>query len=250
MRRLIWALVLGILAILLAGGCRRSNEVWNAMVEFDQAFIPVLALTNQQQKAAAEALAPRMLTRWEVFQQSVRHSWGDIEPWQRIAPEVTQRLAQAGLLIRENRLAEAHENLEQVRDLLLEQRRARGIDYFPDYLTAYHAPMENMILFAEDLTPATLTQANIDELQQKAREAQGLWRQVEQFPFERQRYQLSAAKASVLQQDIMKENKALENLLAALSNGDRANILKAVPALKPPLAEAYMLFGDFPPTPR
>ena len=48
-----------------------------------------------------------------------------------------------------------------------------------------------------------------------------------------------------LEESIVAERNALSRLSRALRDGDRAAILQAARAIKPPFARAYMRIGDF-----
>ena len=59
--------------------------------------------------------------------------------------EVDQAYAKAAAEIEENKLAQAHDTLEQVRDLLSDLRRRNNVIVFSDHMNAYHSEMEVMI---------------------------------------------------------------------------------------------------------
>lgn len=59
--------------------------------------------------------------------------------------QVGQVYERAAAQVTAGRLAEAHETLEAVRDLLAELRRRNGVIVYSDHMNAYHAEMEHLI---------------------------------------------------------------------------------------------------------
>jgi hypothetical protein len=59
--------------------------------------------------------------------------------------QVDQVLAEAEAQVRDRRLAQAHETLEAVRDLLGELRRRSGVVVYSDHMNAYHEVMEQVL---------------------------------------------------------------------------------------------------------
>jgi hypothetical protein len=226
-------------------GCQKHEATWDAMIAFDQAYIPALALTSQQQGAEARAIMPEVLVRWQTLQQRVPAAWARQDAWRQTVTDVTTRLTKADALIRDGHLTEAHEALEVVRTVLMTQRIQHGIDYFIDRLTAYHEPMEAIVLTAKGKTPATLTDADIAALRRHLQEAQALWQPVESARIDPKLYRFSDKAFTALGTGIRQESAALQALQTALAAEDRQRIIKAAIAIKPPFAELFMLFGDF-----
>jgi len=245
MLRVIWLLMAGLVLVLATVGCQRQAETWDAMVAFDQAYIPALALTSQQQGEQARAVMPRVMTRWQDLQQQIPAPWTRGEAWAHATTEVTTRLQRADTLIADGHLNEAHDALEGVRDVLMAQRRAHDIDYFVDRLTAFHEPMEAIVLAAKGKSPAMLTDADLATIRQQLPDAQARWHAVEMARIDPERYRLSAEQANQLKTGITQEATALQALQAALDRGDRQRIIQTAVAIKPVFSQLFMLFGDF-----
>lgn len=245
MHRVIWLLMAGLALVLVTAGCQRQTEAWDAMVAFDQAYIPALALTSQQQGEQAHVVMPRVMARWQDLQQQIPAPWKRGEAWQHATSEITTRLQRADTLIADGHLTEAHDALEGVRDVMMAQRRAQGIDYFVDRLTAFHEPMEAIVLAAKGKSPTTLTDADLATIRQQLPDALTRWHAVEMARVEPERYRLSAEQANQLKNGITQEAAALQALQTALERGDRQRIIQTAVAIKPVFSQLFMLFGDF-----
>jgi hypothetical protein len=240
-----WLLVAGAILALVTAGCEQRESIWEAMVAFDQAYIPALSLTSEQKGKAAGAVMPQVEARWEALQERLPTDWRQQAAWERVAADVSGRLQRAEGRIAEGQLTEAHDELEAVRELLRRQRRAHGMEYFVDRLTAYHEPMEATVLAVKGKTAATLTDADVSAIRQHLQQAQTRWQKVEEAEVDPQRYRLSAAKGEALRAGIGQESAALRALQATLASGERQKIIQTAAALKPPFAELFKLFGDF-----
>lgn len=241
-RMLLVAMLLSVLGMV---GCQQHRSSWDAMVAFDQAYIPVLAFTSQQQGTAARTIMPEVLARWQTLQQHVPAAWRRQDAWQQTVTEVTTRLNKADTFIRDGHLTEAHEALEGVRTVLMTQRTQQGIDYFVDRLTAYHEPMEVIVLTVKGKTSATLTDADIATLRQHLQKAQVIWHPVASARIDPKHYRLTEDALTALYARVQHETTALKALREALDAGDRQQIIGAAIAIKPPFAQLFMLFGDF-----
>ena len=245
MPRTLWLVLIGLLLSLVTVGCRQQQSAWDAMVTFDQAYIPALAFTSQLQGDGARAVMPRVKARWQTLQERVPAEWTRQEGWRQVTASITGRLQRADALIAEGHLTEAHEELEGVRELLMTQRSTHDIDYFVDRLTAYHEPMEAIVLVAKGKSPVTLTDENVAVIRRHLQEAHTRWTLIEPARVDAQRYQLTDDKAAALHAGIIKESAALKALQTALESGDRQRIIQTAAAIKPPFAQLFMLFGDF-----
>lgn len=245
MYRTLWLLLISLVLVLAMVGCQQRQSAWDAMVAFDQAYIPALAFTSQQQGDSARAAMPDVMARWQSLQGNIPADWKRQEAWRQVTTDITGRLQRADALIAEGQLTEAHEALEGVRSLLMLQRNKHGIDYFVDRLTAYHEPMEAIVLAVKGKTPMTLTDADITMIRQRLLEAQALWHNVEQARVDPKRYRLSNETSVALGTGIRQEAAALQTLQAALAGDDRQRIIQAATAIKPPFSQVFMLFGDF-----
>jgi hypothetical protein len=213
--------------------------------EFDRVYIPALALTNQQRQQPSIAALARLREQAPEITRKVMAVFGlqpsDSARW----PTVKTAIEAADKLAREGRLADAHETLEPIRDLLAEDRKRLGLEYPVDKLNEFHAVMEMIVKPAVKATPEGVDQKFLGRLRESAVEASALWARVEQTSFRVPYLQLTAQEQQVLEKSIAAERAALSRLNRALRDGDRAAILQAARAIKPPFAKTYMTIGDF-----
>jgi hypothetical protein len=231
-------------ALLVAGavvsGCR-DRELVKDMVRFDRHYVPALAATASSDDAGKAVMAVKMLKLdWFAFKSKYSgRGWG--AEFSRIEDMIMD----ADGLINGNDFKGAHRALEGVRAVLIELRRGEGIDYFPDYLTDFHGPMESIVKAVDGKTPGTLGQREIEGIRRSLRLAAGLWDRAEAAGFNRNEFGLSKAQEARLREYMRLERAALLSLESALAAGDVPGIIDAARGLRPPFADAYRLFGDF-----
>jgi len=74
--------------------------------------------------------------------------------------------------------SEAHEALEPVRLRRMPAREQSGIGHYPDLLTAFHEPMEAIVLAAKDQTPARFGARQRGEIDTNLADAPARWHRV------------------------------------------------------------------------
>jgi len=148
--------------------------------------------------------------------------------------KVDQVLAQADAQIKARNLAQGHETLEQVRDLLGELRRRNGVVVFSDHMNAYHQEMEHVF----DGGAATLAKpggmlslagqaAVLDYLAKRLKsEAPAALARDGEFTS-----QVGAVQASV------------NALRAAIERQDEAAVREAITKIKSPYSRLFIKFG-------
>jgi len=244
MRKL--ALILPFCAALLMGMSR--DELRQDMVRLDKVYIAALALSNQG-KAAETRKAVADLTRaWRGFSDRHRVANPQDAQWQKDFDAVGRHIDEASAIAGSERKAtEAHEPLEEVRLVMMKLRARNGIDYFVDHLTAFHEPMEAIVLTAKDKTAQTLTEGDVARIRGLLPQAEALWQRVAAADFDAATYQLDAEAFAKARRLMQQEEQALAGLSAALASGDRAAIAKAAVGIKPNFAALFATFGDFRP---
>jgi hypothetical protein len=244
MRRL--AFVLPILAVLLAG--MSQDELRSDMVRLDKVYIAALALSSQG-KVAETRQAMNDLTRsWQGFDARYRAANPADAQWTKDFDAVSRLIGEAaGIAASDRKVTDVHESLEYVRIVLARLRARNGMDYFVDRLTAFHEPMEGIVLAAKDKTGAQLTDADLAKIRALLPQAQALWQGASTAPFDAGTYQLDTAAYAKARQLMQREQESLDQLAAALAAGDRARIAKAAVAIKPSFAALFMTFADFRP---
>jgi len=136
--------------------------------------------------------------------------------------------------IERNALVEAHETLEEVRDVMADMRRRNQIIVFSDHMNAYHAEMEQ---FLNDSEKTLAAPAGLLELTVKAGALDYLAGRLK-----------SEAPASLQQnEDFAAMHKAVEksvaDLKAALFAQDAAKVKEAIGKLKGPYSKMFVKFG-------
>lgn len=213
------------------------------MVRFDALYIPLLSLTSAAQADAAaapraRAAAARLQQAWPALQQALAAqppAPAQRTAWQQMLQQAGRHMADADKAIARNDWARAHEALEPVRIGLMKVRQAAGFDYFVDRLTAFHEPMEELVLAAG--------KGSLAGMEPVFAHAAALWRAVESHPVDAATYRLSTQRQSQLRAGLAAEAQALSRLSDALRGGDTAAALAAAKAIKPPFARAFTAFG-------
>lgn len=230
--RWLWPL----LALLVAMTARAG--LLDDMVVLERVYVPVLALTNQPGKQAESTAALQRFERaWTAFRgaDAVRADRSLASVLDGAEPHI----AKARREIVAGNLKEAHEALEHLRHALWHWRTGKGIDYFPDRLTAYHDQME---LLADAATHAAERGKFTTALQQ----ARARWADVTKSKFDASLHGFDAAKQGRMSMLMAREGEALARLEQLGAGGDAAALAAEAKTLKGTFAQIYFLFGDFP----
>lgn len=212
----------------------------------DRAYIPALMLSNGKDPAKAKAAQEAYEQAWTAFAAKQRNAKPGDAGWAKMFTIVDKANAEARAAIAAGKMGDAHNAQEEVRHALWHERQALGLQYQPDMLTDFHATMELIIDAVQDKAPAAIGAAEIAKLRPKLAEARKLWQAVKAAQWHPADYGLDAARLESYRAALAAEDKALDELGAALDAGDGARIARAAPAIKPPFARAYAAFGVFP----
>lgn len=136
--------------------------------------------------------------------------------------------------IERNQLTEAHETLEEVRDIMADLRRRNQVIVFSDHMNAYHAEMEHVLDDGEKMLAAP---NGLLELTAKAGALDYLAGRLK-----------SEAPASLQKNDeFIAMHKALEksvaDLKAALFAQESVKVKEAIGKLKQPYSKLFIKFG-------
>jgi hypothetical protein len=236
--------VLAIVLAVVSAGCSQADLIKD-MAGLDRAYIPALSLTSAGNVPMSQK-AMRVLTdTWQAFKAKYAdYSFDD--HWTADFAYVDGQIRQAAAIVATGRnVIEAHETLEGVRERLLETRHRLGIDYYVDYLTVFHGPMENIFLPTKDKTPATLSEAELTKIRAALPAAKTAWSKVESARFDNNVFALSDQKLAEWREARRAEADALNAVEAALQSGDKGALIKAATALRGNFAKLFTLFGDF-----
>jgi hypothetical protein len=223
----------------------RADIVADSAV-FDQTYIPVLALTSQGDAAKSKVAMEKLDQAWAVFSKAHQGDHASDEAWGKGFAAIDMHIAEAGAIVAQGEhLEDAHEALEQVRIILMELRQKHGVDYFVDYLTAFHEPMEEIVLAAKGKNPATFTEADYAKIQHAIPHLDARWRAVRDARLDPQVFGFDGARAAKAAQLIGSETEQIALLKAALAGSDKTAMIQRAVAIKPPFAQLFMLFGEF-----
>ena len=134
------------------------------MVALDQAYIPVLALTTQNDTVGSRKSMDTLLTEWSAFKGTYYTAMPQDPGWKPDLDTVNMTIYSANERIIEGNLSAAHTELEQFRLTMLDLRTRNNIDYFIDKLTRFHEPMETIVLAAQNKAPAEVDVATIRQV--------------------------------------------------------------------------------------
>ena len=231
----------------VAGQMHSHQEMADhVFVEFDSVYIPALAMTNQLKPGAVKALS-RLSKAWDT--RFVEHFHGMFEGdanWPRDVSRVAQCIALGRAKLESGTSLQAHEELEPIRDVLMEARRRNKFKYPLDSLSQFHATMEAIVKPAMRLDTASLEQSQIEQFDKLAMQAEREWKQVEETPFDFSMLGKTDRQIKKFPAMLQAESAAIRQLKKSLSSDDKESILIAARGLKRPFANVYMFFGDFP----
>jgi hypothetical protein len=225
-----------------------DSEVAAKFAEFDMVYIPALALTKQEKPGPSRQAMQRLNSRWSTAYPEL----GSAMPgatWQNELKTIDAAIAKATEQVQQEQYAAAHETLEAIRDLMMNARRREGVSYPLDTLSDFHITMEEIVKPAMDLTPPDLNESVVANLRILCDEADGKWQEAEAAEFDLTLYGLKPEAAETARQHIANVRAAINKLSDALAGDDPKATIQAARGLKPPFAQAYMFFGDFPTPP-
>ncbi len=233
------AVVLALAAAGLAVPAGAADPATDAM---QAAYVPyreALFRTNGKAQAESERAIAEAMRAWRAFGERFAAApplpyAGDAR-FGATVDEVSAVYLEADRLIRAGRLADAHEALEKVRDLLAGLRQRNGVVVFSDAMNAYHAEMERVI----EEGPKLLRQPRGPLL---------LMAQVGTLEYLAARLQAQAPPALQADPAFAPALKAVTESVAALraavlDGGDADAVGRAIGALKAPYSRLFLKFG-------
>lgn len=233
-------------AVLLTGFA--STDIRHDMVKLDKVYIAALALTSQGKVEESRKVVSALQKEWQEFARRHENANTRDAKWKSDFGQVSTMVDDAVKIVASGRkVTEAHEALEHVRDVLMKLRQRNRIDYFIDGLTAFHEPMEAIVLAAKDKTGDTLTEVDIARIRNRLPLAEKAWAGVSSAKLDPADYELTPAQADDARKLLALEKATLTTLKEALASGDKSRIAQAAVAIKPNFAKLFMTFGDFRP---
>lgn len=227
-----------IVIALWAGAAQAADPVTDAI---DAAYAPYrAALFRTNSKSQAESVQAMAQARqaWQALID--RYAAQPPIPYDRdpgfdaSLQAVRKVYDQAAEEISQGQLAQAHETLEQARDLMAELRRRNGVIVYSDHMNAYHAEMERLLGQEPSLTgspQALLT----------------LIKRVGVLEYLAGRLRSEAPKQLLGQPEFMEALQALEGSVTVLHRAamkqDAAAVREALGRIKGPYSRMFLKFG-------
>jgi hypothetical protein len=217
-----------------------------AFASFDQAYIPALALTNQGKQRPSEVSIRRLREAWKTLSLQLNDVLEKDTDWPQDREDVRDAIGAAAREVSAERLASAHEILEEIRGRLSELRRRNRWKYDLDALNEFHDTMERIVNPAMRMKADEVNETAQRDLRKLLTKAKQQWDAVEKDLFDSVARGLDKARQDDLSALVQEQRLALAELELALESADAERILRAARAIKPPFAQLYMSFGDFP----
>jgi hypothetical protein len=214
-------------------------------VALDRAYIPPLFFTSMENREASQASFAELQQEWTAFQAADAQLFDDPE-WAGDLKKIDDHLKEAEAIIAEGEgLKEAHEALEHLREIFLVARQRNDFDYFVDYLTAFHEPMEQIVLTAKETPPDQWTAETTAKIQSIVPEAETRWQAVQNASFTASDYGFNEQRFQKMQQFLTAETQALQQLKNVLDQeGSISELRASAMGIKPNFAGLFKLFGN------
>ena len=232
------ALAFSLALSLVAVPARAADAVTDAMQAAYAPYRAALFRTNSKAQVESEQAIARAQAEWNALVE--RFASRPPAPYDR-DPAVAGALnavadvyRKAEAEIRDKRLADAHETLEEARDLMAELRRRNGVVVYSDHMNAYHAEMEHVLKDGPKLVDAPQGMMQ-------------LMARVGALDYLAQRLRSEAPPALAGEARFAASVKGVEESVAALRtavlNQDAAGVRAALGKLKGPYSKLFLEFG-------
>lgn len=242
----IQTVLIALAAIVLTGFA--ETDIRQDMVKLDKVYIAALALTSQGKTAESRKAVDALHESWRGFRGRHYNANSRDAQWKPDFDRVNGMVDEAaGIVASDRKVTDAHAALEHVREVLMKLRQRNRIDYFIDGLTAFHEPMEAIVLAAKDKGGDSLDEADIARIRKMLPQAEQAWQRVAAAKLDANDYMLTPAQADDARKLMTLENASLSALKDAVAGGDKARIAQTAVAIKPNFAKLFMIFGDVKP---
>lgn len=233
------------ISLFLLQGTSTAADLIKDFVIFDRAYIPALWLTSQGKVEESKKAMNLLKKNWKTFKGTYKaYNTKDME-WEKDFDKVDQMVLNADKILLDGKdISKAHDVLEDVCIVFMKLRKRNNIDYYVDYLTEFHEPMEAIVLTAKDKTPETLTDGDVREIQTSLNEASALWEKIEKLKFDEKLFGFSTNKTMKVKNYVKAESDALNKLKQTMASKDKQLTIKAAVGIKPNFANLFVMFGD------
>jgi len=252
--------VMAIAALALSGGMAQAKDevLESAMIGLEKAYINPLFFTSNQNAPKSRATMASFVSAWKVFSADYRSYRPNTANWMRHFDTVDEAIALAQPLVDWSAgncptvgvcpaLVTAHDHLEAVRYAMRELRMHNGFPKFiTDKLTAYHDPMEAVVLTLKGKTVDQVTVEDLILVGENLEEARALWSLVEKTPIDAAAWGFSATQLAAIELRIASERAILELLASCYDAGDVAGLVANALTLKARFVPVYTSFAGDP----
>jgi hypothetical protein len=231
----------------------KDEDLVQAMADFDKSYIPPLFHTSNNSKPLSFKSMAILKSEWARFSGAYYDYRSDSANWQSYFVTIEEAILEADHIVAScvadplcANVVPAHEPLELVRLTMQELRIRNGFPKFnTDALTAYHEPMEAIVLTVKGKTPDMIDDETIAILYGYLDQSFFLWSKVEKCPLEPELWHFTEQQEKDYYTSLFQERLALETFKDALDSGSKLAIIQTGVAVKPTFIKAYTLFGDF-----
>lgn len=229
------------LILVLAFSARlvKAQDVQKAMVQFDQAFIPVWFYTHEGKVLKAKASIFPLEFQWQQFRMKYAESV-EAEEWRFTFDRIDDWLADAYYAIDANQLEIAFNQLEFVKYELRQLRRLYGIYYYLDELYDFQDALAVLVEASAD--PA-LCRMDWNEFEDMADAVHLQWRGVMSRYFDADLHGFDDKDLALYQARQEKLERVLARFSAMVKYTDREALAAASSELEPAFYELLRLFG-------
>ena len=245
-------IIISFICLLILIGCTGQSVkqgLLRSMIEFDKRYIPALVFTNLQQQRESELAMDNLKREWDKFNQKyysleIRYGLNITDKfWKEDFEKIKGLVVSAEGFVKEEDLKAAHENLEEIRLLLLELRHRNGLKYFLDTMTKFHDSMEAIIetLRGKD----KLNDRDLSRLESLAQEADKSLKAALAFEFDPDLYKYTPEKIKAIREKLGSEMEELEDFERAVAAQNSDSIFQTAQDLKPGFVVLYKSFGNF-----
>jgi len=247
-------LILVILAMLSVAGC--GNEpakprIMRDMADFDRAYIPAMIFTDLHRQRESEISAGRLRGKWEAFNRKyyeleIKYGVDIVDKfWKEDFDKIGRLLASAEGFIDEERLSEAHLELDKIRFVFGDLRHRNGLPYFLDGMNGFDAAMDKVRSFIEG--KSALDDRDIEKLRNLAVDAREEWGRVMSVEIEADVFGFDDEKAAAIRNRVKDEDHVLREFEMALWSDSEDSIFQTAQDVQPNFVVLYKAFGDFQP---
>lgn len=151
--------------LLACAGAHAADPVTDAMIQAYAPYRAVLFRTNSKSQPESVQAMAQTQQAWKLvvdrFAAKAPIPYDSDPDFSTSLNAVTRVYEQASNEIGQGRLAQAHETLEQARDIMAEMRRRNGVIVYSDHMNAYHTEMEHLLQQTDALTGSAQGMLNL-----------------------------------------------------------------------------------------